>query len=144
MKRSNVEPNAQNNGQQKRGTFRQHPNYILKRIWKIPATWKSAAPKPEKEDMKSKWNRTLAFTASIALCSMTLLYVKSGTLDDSMSDMAAEGDVTINAEHFPDEIFRNYVDTEFDTTDDDVLTAEEAASVGKSTYIQRVLPPLLT
>ncbi len=37
--------------------------------------------------------------------------------------------IEINEKNFPDEIFRNYVNENFDTTDDDVLTAEEIAAV---------------
>lgn len=35
----------------------------------------------------------------------------------------------IDAVHFPDEAFRSYVDAQFDTVDDGVLSAEEAAAV---------------
>ena len=36
--------------------------------------------------------------------------------------------IVINEENFPDEIFRTYVDTNFDTTDDDVLDSHEIAA----------------
>ncbi len=39
--------------------------------------------------------------------------------------------VPVDAEHFPDAAFRDYVDTIADTTDDDFLTAEEIAKVKK-------------
>ena len=37
--------------------------------------------------------------------------------------------IAVSAENFPDENFRSYVNEKIDTTDDDVLTAEEIAAV---------------
>ncbi len=79
--------------------------------------------------MKSKLKRTLAFTASLAMCSMTLLHFPDGTFSIPLTASAAEGDVEISEENFPDETFRIYVNDKFDTTDDDVLKADEIAAV---------------
>lgn len=79
--------------------------------------------------MRSKFKRALAFTASLAMCSMTLLNFPNGTFDISLPVMAAEGDVAVDEVNFPDEIFRTYVDENFDTTDDNVLDAAEIAAV---------------
>ncbi|MBQ2264946.1 MAG: hypothetical protein II341_06005, partial [Oscillospiraceae bacterium] len=79
--------------------------------------------------MKSKFKRVLAFTASLAMCSMTLMHFPTGTFSIPMTASAAEGDVEISEENFPDETFRTYVDENFDTTDDNILTADEIAAV---------------
>ena len=42
---------------------------------------------------------------------------------------AAAGDVEINAANFPDEIFRDYVSENLDTSEDGVLSSEEIAAV---------------
>lgn len=87
--------------------------------------------------MRSKFKRALAFTASLAMCSTMLLYFPSGTFDIRLPVKAVEGDVEINEENFPDEIFRTYVDEYFDTTDDGILTADEIAAVTGSMLIKR-------
>ena len=79
--------------------------------------------------MKSKLKRTLAFTASLTMCGMTLLHFPDGTFSIPLTASAAEGDVEISEENFPDETFRTYVDENFDTTDDNILTADEIAAV---------------
>ncbi|MBQ7003142.1 MAG: leucine-rich repeat domain-containing protein, partial [Oscillospiraceae bacterium] len=76
--------------------------------------------------MKKK--KTLALLAAAAMCSTTLLYYPAGIFAVPLPT-AAEGDVEINAVNFPDETFRTYVDENFDTTDDDMLTVEEIAAV---------------
>ncbi|MBQ8011849.1 MAG: hypothetical protein IJ265_09865, partial [Oscillospiraceae bacterium] len=72
-------------------------------------------------DAASLAKNTFAWTADI------------GELDANGFTVSGEITVTnveyvaINEENFPDEIFRTYVDTNFDTTNDDILTMEEIA-----------------
>ncbi|MBO5127115.1 MAG: hypothetical protein J6D10_06050, partial [Clostridia bacterium] len=75
--------------------------------------------------MKNKLKKVLAFTASLSMCSSMLLNVPYGTFSLGLSAIAAEEDVEINEDNFPDETFRTYVAENFDTTDDGILTAEE-------------------
>ena len=42
--------------------------------------------------MRSKFKRVLAFTASLAMCSMTFLHFPTGTFDIPMTASAAESD----------------------------------------------------
>ncbi len=79
--------------------------------------------------MRSKFKRVLAFAASLAMCGTMLLHFPTGTFDISLPVKAAEEDVEINADNFPDETFRSYVDTHFDTTDDGILDAAELAAI---------------
>ncbi len=79
--------------------------------------------------MRSKFKKTLAILASVSMCSSTLLQFPSGTFNLTLPVSAAEGDVQINETNFPDEAFRTYVDENFDTTDDNILTADEIAAV---------------
>lgn len=79
--------------------------------------------------MRNKFKRTLAFIAALALCGSTMLSFPYGTFSVSLPAFAAEGDVEINETNFPDETFRDYVNTSFDTTDDNMLTADEIAAV---------------
>ncbi len=81
--------------------------------------------------MKNKLKKVLAFTASLSMCSSMLLNVPYGTFSLGLSAIAAEEDVEINEDNFPDETFRTYVAENFDTTDDGILTAEEIAAVTK-------------
>ena len=46
-----------------------------------------------------------------------------------MLSVSAWGDVAVNATNFPDEVFREYVSSNFDTDSDDVLSDSEIASV---------------
>ena len=79
--------------------------------------------------MRSKFKKALAVLASAAMCGSMLLYFPDGTFDIDLTAHAAEGDVAINETNFPDEAFRNYVDENFDTTNDDTLDAAEIAMV---------------
>ncbi len=79
--------------------------------------------------MKSKFKTTMAFIASLAMCSSLLLNFPNETFMYTVHVSAANTDVAINEINFPDEIFRTYVDNNFDTTDDGFLTDEEIAAV---------------
>ena len=71
------------------------------------------------------------FGVAAVLCGGMLLYSPHDIPDSSYSraTYAAVTDVPIDEAHFPDEIFRAYVDENFDTTDDNVLSAKEIAAV---------------
>ena len=73
--------------------------------------------------------RHIAFWSAFAMAMAMLMYFPSGTFNiDFGLKASAEQYVAINEEHFPDETFRNFVQ-KFDTTDDDILSAEEIAAV---------------
>lgn len=61
------------------------------------------------------------FLSALLLCCMVLTLLPTAAL--------ADGDVAIDGTNFPDENFRQYVNTEFDTNNDDSLSAEEIAAV---------------
>lgn len=61
------------------------------------------------------------FLSALLLCCMVLTLLPTAAL--------ADGDVAIDGTNFPDENFRQYVKTEFDTNNDDSLSAEEIAAV---------------
>ncbi|MBR6616693.1 MAG: leucine-rich repeat domain-containing protein, partial [Oscillospiraceae bacterium] len=62
---------------------------------------------------------------------VTYTYDVDGESGDKTISRTIQFWVDINEENFPDEIFRNYVDTNFDTTDNDILTVDEIAAVTK-------------
>jgi|GEM_PF-1648168 len=72
--------------------------------------------------MKHTLRRLTAFLSAAAICG-TALYCPSAVF---MASAAVEG-IAIDEVNFPDAVFREYVDAEFDTTDDGMLTAEEIA-----------------
>ncbi len=74
--------------------------------------------------MKHTLRRLTAFLSAAAICG-TALYFPSAVF---MASAAVEG-IAIDEVNFPDAVFREYVDAEFDTTDDGLLTAEEIAQV---------------
>ena len=61
------------------------------------------------------------FLSALLLCCMVLTLLPTAAL--------ADGDVAINEANFPDENFRQYVKTEFDKDNNDILSAEEIAAV---------------
>lgn len=61
------------------------------------------------------------FLSALLLCCMVLTLLPTAAL--------ADGDVAINETNFPDENFRQYVKTKFDTNKDDALSADEIAAV---------------
>lgn len=69
----------------------------------------------EEQDYEKK------FLSALLLCCMVLTLLPTAAL--------ADGDVAIDGTNFPDENFRQYVNTEFDTNNDDSLSAEEIAAV---------------
>ena len=76
--------------------------------------------------------RHIAFWSAFAMVMAMLMYFPSGTFNiDFGLKASAEGEesIEINETNFPDENFRNYVQS-FDTVDDDeILSAEEIAAV---------------
>jgi hypothetical protein len=74
--------------------------------------------------MKHTLRRLTAFLSAAAICG-TALYCPSAVF---MASAAVEG-IAIDEVNFPDAVFREYVDAEFDTTDDGMLTATEIAQV---------------
>ncbi len=58
-----------------------------------------------------------------------VVMLAASALNIKMAVSAAEGDVSINATNFPDDIFRAYVSEEFDSNGDGVLSAAEIAAV---------------
>ena len=79
--------------------------------------------------MRSKFKKALAVLASAAMCGSMLLNFPDGTFGIDLTAHAVEGEVAINETNFPDEVFRTYVDDNFDTTDDNALDAAEIAMV---------------
>ena len=81
--------------------------------------------------MRSHFKRTLALLSSLAMCGSMLLYYPSGTFEALRMNLPVQAaeTVAISAENFPDETFRNYVNVNFDTTNSDVLSAEELLAV---------------
>ncbi|MBQ8297388.1 MAG: hypothetical protein IJX77_06360 [Ruminococcus sp.] len=79
--------------------------------------------------MRSKFKRMTACLAAAAMSGSTLMNFPDETFEITLPVYAADGDVQINETNFPDDAFRSYVDENFDTTDDDILTAEEIAAV---------------
>ena len=69
----------------------------------------------EEQDYEKK------FLSALLLCCMVLTLLPTAAL--------ADGDVAINEANFPDENFRQYVKTEFDKDNNDILSAEEIAAV---------------
>ncbi|MGN0620632.1 MAG: leucine-rich repeat domain-containing protein, partial [Porcipelethomonas sp.] len=76
--------------------------------------------------------KTIAFLSAFVMATAMLLNFPSGffsNIDWKLTASAAEGDVAINDENFPDETFRKYVQS-FDTVgNDNILSAEEIAAV---------------
>lgn len=80
--------------------------------------------------MKSKLKRTLAFTSSLTMCSMTLLQFPDGTFSIPLTASAAEG-IAISEENFPDDMFRSYVNDYINRNADGVLTLDEILNVSE-------------
>ena len=64
---------------------------------------------------------------SLCVLAMGLFYV--AFLDETTDVYAEEGDVEINETNFPDPVFRKFVRSNYNTTWDDVLSADEIAAV---------------
>ncbi|RSX55636.1 internalin-related protein [Bifidobacterium dolichotidis] len=69
--------------------------------------------------------------AATAALSMTCIPFLTGT---AIAEVPT-GDIEINETNFPDEVFRNYVEKEWDTEGDGILTQEERESVTELRYV---------
>ena len=80
--------------------------------------------------MKNKFKKIAAFLAAEVMCvSTTLCYpVIAAETDEPNSSVSDTEGVAVNETNFPDDIFRSYIDRNFDTTNDDILTAEEISA----------------
>ena len=88
--------------------------------------------------MKKTFQKSLAVLAAASVCSSMLLNFPSGTFSIHWNWQASaeetEGsveDVAIDATNFPDETFRTYIQENFDTTADGILSKEEREQVTK-------------
>ena len=81
----------------------------------------------------SKMEKIAAMTAALLISASTMSYMPQDSLTISnVTANAAEEEITsveINETNFPDENFREYVKSSFDTDGDGVLSAEEIAAV---------------
>ena len=79
--------------------------------------------------MKKTFQKSLAVLAAASVCSSMLLNFPSGTFSihwnwQASAEESVEG-IAIDATNFPDEIFRTYVQENFDTTADGILSESE-------------------
>ena len=63
-----------------------------------------------------------------AIAFIFALLMAGGSIVNVHAAEPAQADVKIDAQNFPDEIFRNYVTQHFDSNEDDALSPEEIAA----------------
>ena len=80
--------------------------------------------------MKNKFKKIAALVAAEVMCVSTSLYypANAAETDEPNSSVSEAEGVAIDKTNFPDDIFRSYIDLNFDKINDDILTADEISA----------------
>lgn len=73
-----------------------------------------------------KTRKALSLLCAAAMCGSALCSFQNESFDINMSASAAGGNIEINAENFPDDVFREYISI-FDTNGDGFFSSKEIA-----------------